>query len=272
MYLTFVVQVQRQKYRDLVGLKKNQWNLPDIAQRFARLAFMEYTKGTKISKGMIQTQLEGNSYKSELAHDIEYITLGLFVEDGIYGRKPVYKFRETILFEYLVAYFHLQECLRKVEAGKQDNIISGNLLDSMGKLPESRDIWKIAFGLIGREKRLKKSQASILGEIIEISKRKEGMTSFDLSSFCVEVIYESQNAGALAELLDEFSMNQTINYSNVFINRARIAYTVQAVGYLVRASSEVYALHLANFGLNADRLALLADPVNAISDNSLQVR
>ena len=51
----------------------------------------------------------------------------------------------------------------------------------------------------------------------------------------------------------------------------RVAYTIQAAGYLVRATPDVYGLHLANLGLNEEKVGLLADPLNAISDNNLQV-
>ena len=43
------------------------------------------------------------------------------------------------------------------------------------------------------------------------------------------------------------------------------------VGYLVRASPDVYGVHLSNFNLSDAAIGMLADPVNAVSDNNLQV-
>jgi hypothetical protein len=143
--------------------------------------------------------------------------------------------------------------------------------DSMKKLPATGDIWRVTFGLLNMDASTRSVQKYLLEEIIEESKRADTVTSFDITALCVESIYESQNIGDMAELIDEFTLNETINYSNVHIMAARYPYTIHAVGYLVRASPEIYGLHMSNFNLNEERINLLADPVNAVSDNNLQV-
>lgn len=45
----------------------------------------------------------------------------------------------------------------------------------------------------------------------------------------MEAIYESQNAGELSDLLDEFTLNQTINYANVPVIKQRYLYTIRLV-------------------------------------------
>lgn len=79
----------------------------------------------------------------------------------------------------------------------------------------------MTFGMLKVNAETKFIQFDVLAELIDVAKRRPGMTSFDVTSLCVEAIYESQNAGELTQLLDEFTMNQTINYSNVMTHKSR---------------------------------------------------
>ena len=108
-------------------------------------------------------------------------------------------------------------------------------------------------------------------DVIREAKTKTGMASREITALCVEAIYEAQNAGKLTSVLDAFTLNQTINYSDMQVNVSRLLYLISAVGYLVRASGDVYGLHASGVNLHGNMVALLADPLNEISDNNLQV-
>ena len=142
----------------------------------------------------------------------------------------------------------------------------------MKRLPATGDVWRITFALLNDDVNTRNVQGRILSELIDVAKGIDGLSSFDVTSLSVEAIYESRNAALLTEHIDEFSLNETIQYSNAFVPKARLQYVISAVGYFVRASENVYGLHMSNFGLTSERVALLADPVNAVSDNHLQVR
>ena len=43
--------------------------------------------------------------------DIEFRTFGLLVQDGVVGHQPVYRFKEQLVKEYLVARHLLNECV-----------------------------------------------------------------------------------------------------------------------------------------------------------------
>ena len=190
----------------------------------------------------------------------------------MYLRSPTYVFHELCIRDYLVAMFLANECYRKVTSGREGHhLVSSTMRETMRKLPATGEIWRMAFGMMTDNEKTKEAQQVILRELIEEAKILDSLSPFDITNLCVEAIYESQNAGAMTDLLDEFTLNQTIRFSNEYLAPSRISYAVSAVGYMVRSSGNVYGVHMSQFGLNSKNIGMLADPVNDVSDNNLQV-
>ena len=279
-YLDYVIIKELREQRNLYAPKHYRWNIRDTVDRISKVAYLHYVRNVKISETLLKKVLAVPKEKPILhgkdesdPEDFEFRTFGLFEKESTDLGHTLYKFKESMVLEYLVAHYQALECLRKVAKGKsaEESIMSTALRDSMRRLPATGDIWRITFGLLNMDQSTREVQKALLEELIEETKNNEHMTSFDITSLCVESIFESQNVGDLAQLIDEFTLNETVNYSNIKLQTARYMYTIHAAGYLVRSSPDVYGLHMANFNLNEERLTLLADPVNAVSDNNLQV-
>ena len=272
-YINFVLIQHLRANRFNYAPKHYRWNIGSALDRLAKAAYLHTVKGTPITEASLNKMMAElkepakENVKDRDEDDLGFRAFGLFEQDD--GTKG-FHFKETMIEEYLVAHYHFMECLRKVTAGKLNKVVTSTMKESMKMLPKTANIWRMTFGLLNSDVNLRDAQAPILKAIIQEAK-KNLMTPCDITTLCIESIYESQNAGELAKLLDEFTLNQTVNFSNVHVPPARLPYTITAVGYLVRASPSVYGLHLNKFGLTAENVSLLADPVNAISDNNLQV-
>jgi hypothetical protein len=279
-YVDYVIVKELREQRNKYAPKHYRWNIRDTVDRLSKAAFLHYVRNVKLTESVLKKILAVPKEKPILhgkdeadPDDLDFRTFGLFAKESTDLGDTLYKFKESVVLEYLVAHYQALECLRKVAGGKDgESVMSTALRDSMRRLPATGDIWRITFGLLNMDQSTREVQKALLEELIEETKNNEHMTSFDITSLCVEAIFESQNVGDLAQLIDEFTLNETVNYSNVRLQTARYMYTIHAAGYLVRSSPDVYGLHMANFNLTEERLSLLADPVNAVSDNNLQVQ
>lgn len=185
-----------------------------------------------------------------------------------------YRFRESGVEEFLVAKYHFDQFVRKCISSDGIVALTPSMRRSVRKLPSTGAIWRMTLGLLGKSDRTAALIRGVVSEIIEECKLGGRMTPVDITALCVEAVYESANASNLAEILEEFTFNQSISYSSAnasIWSRHRLPYAVSAVGYLVRTSATVYGLHLAYLQLDSNTVAMLADPVNAVSDNHLQV-
>ena len=74
------------------------------------------------------------------------------------------------------------------------------------------------------------------------------------------------------DLIDLFTCNQTVSYSNIESSLSYRNYALRAVGYLIRASPRIYGMQLAGIHMTPDLVSLLASPANAVSDIYIQVK
>lgn len=209
------------------------------------------------------------------------VNKGVSVDAGKQNEEGLqYRFRESGVEEFLVAKNHFDQFVRKCISSDGVGVgvaLTPSMRRSVRKLPSTGAIWRMTLGLLGKSDRTAALVRGVVSEIIEECKLGGRMTPVDITALCVEAVYETANASNLAEILEEFTFNQTISYSSCsFTNgllgsRHRLPYAVSAVGYLVRTSATVYGLHLAYLQLDSNTVAMLADPVNAVSDNHLQV-
>ena len=291
-YLNFSIVRFLRNNRSRYGYGHFSWDTKATTDKMAKLAYVSKMRDAKLSEGTVKKILSPTGFLQRLSSfresksprkipsgengslyesDLELKSMGLLerVEDS--NEKPYYQFRELCLRDYLMALFQASECKRKVEAGRDAyHVVSSAMRESMKQLPETSDIWRITFGLLSKDSQTQSCLKDVLRELIEEAKPLPDMTPFDITNLCVEAIYESQNGGEMASLLDDFTLNQTIRYSNQVLEQNRLLYAVSAVGYLVRSSQEVYGVHMSQFGLGAN-IKMLADPVNDVSDNNLQV-
>ncbi|KAK2185956.1 hypothetical protein NP493_218g04034 [Ridgeia piscesae] len=280
------------------------WNVRQAIDNISKLAFIDYISGGMKLMGEIIIKLFGSSSEKEEDHSeewVQYCTFGLLRPVGKVplnkkvtkraDRKMHYQFCEHCVREYLVAHFLFLEFQRKAPTGtslmtsesdvKTSNddanvpytkgVMGHNVREVLRRLPASGYIWRMTFGLMSKQKGTCAMQRQVLMDVIREAKTKTGMPSREITALCVEAIYEAQNAGKLTSVLDSFTLNQTINYSDMQIDVSRILYLISAVGYLVRASGDVYGLHVSSLNLRGNMVAMLADPLNEVSDNNLQV-
>lgn len=211
------------------------------------------------------------------------VNKGVNVDSGHQNEEGLrYRFRESGVEEFLVAKHHFDQFVQKCISGDGVGVVvalTPSMRRSVRKLPSTGAIWRMTLGLLGKSDRTAALVRGVVSEIIEECKLGGRMTPVDITALCVEAVYETANASDLAEILEEFTFNQTISYSScssaangpLLGSRHRLPYAVSAVGYLVRTSATVYGLHLAYLQLDSNTVAMLADPVNAVSDNHLQV-
>ena len=277
-YLNFLIVRHLRYNRAQYAPRHFRWNIPESMARLAKIAFLNYVCEVPITYKLLEKilpgdkELFGDAAKpgGEFKPDMIFRTFGLLEIVSAEHKRILYHFKEPCIQEYLVAHFQAIEALRKVTKGKHKVVTTG-MRDCMRKLPFSGDVWRMTFGLLNMRADTCQIQKDVLSVLIEEAKRLPLVRPFDITALCVEATYESQNAGELTELLDDFTLNQTLNYSNVYISTTRLPYAISAVGYLVRASPNVYGVHMSNFAINENNIAMLADPVNEVSDNNLQV-
>lgn len=190
-------------------------------------------------------------------------------KDTTRNNHELLSFKEPAMEDFLVARHHFRQCRRKCSV---DGIqLTATMRRSARQLPLTGDIWRMTLGLLGKSPETVSLVRTVALAVIEECKVGRQMTPVDVTALCVEAVYESGNADDLASVLEEFTLNQTINYSNSCIAKFRLPYAVSAVGFLVRASRSVYGVHMANFRLDSDNIGMMADPVNDVSDNCIQV-
>ena len=254
----------------------------EVIRKLSKLAFANFVQGARITENMV-CRVMNPAFKVLEAqmhlmvkkpYEVEFKTFGLLTKDIAVNRRQLYHFKEALVCEYLVARYILGEYLKRMKphSPSKTGILTSPIYACLKCLPATGDVWRMVFALLNDDTNTRDLQGPALSELIDISKRVEGMNSFDVTSLCIEAIYESKNAALLTDHIHEFTLNETINYSSAFVPRSRRLYAVSAVGYFVRASDSVYGLHLSNFGLTPERVDYLADPVNEVSDNHLQVR
>ncbi|KAI0208697.1 hypothetical protein LSAT2_006620 [Lamellibrachia satsuma] len=307
-YVNYLVVRHIHRYSSRTTPRYYAWNVRQAIDNLSKLAYVDYMSGGAKLTGELIIKLFGRSSEVEGGKDeehsedwVDYCTFGfLFPIRRLALNKRVtrrsvkkmrYRFSEYCIRQYLVAHFLFLEFLRKVPTftsltsesetttGDDDDvqtpyikgIMSHATREMLRRLPATGDIWRIAFGLMSKQRSTCSVQTQVLMDVIREAKNKTGMPSRDITALCVEAIYEAQNTGKLSRVLDSFTLNQTINYSEIQINVSRMLYLISAVGYLVRASGSVYGLHASGLNLHGNMVALLADPLNDISDNNLQV-
>lgn len=285
-YLSFSVVRYLSKNRARYGNRHFRFNISDIQNHLAKLAFLNRIRELKLTENMIlkilppmeepdnddKNKNKGGEESESPKLDLEFRTFGILEREDDPLKGVCYVFHEHCIRDYLVALFLANECHRKVTAGREGfHLISSTMRDCMRKLPETGDIWRMAFGVMADNQRTKDALQVVLKELVEEAKILATMSPFEITNMCVEAIYESQNAGTMTDLLEDFTLNQTIRYSNEYLAPARLPYAVSAVGYLVRSSGNVYGVHMSHFGLGPKNIGMLADPVNDVSDNNLQV-
>ena len=110
------------------------------------------------------------------------------------------------------------------------------------------------------------------------------MSSFDITSFCVESIFESHNgthwfkpiAGVSTyegSMLDFFTLNQTICYSGVAVASHRVAYTLTSLSYFTQVCPDLFALYLSDFnGLESNNVCYLVEDVLKQKSTNLNIK
>ena len=283
-YVNYIMKRNTQ----VTNTKNEQQTDPtEIFTKFGRAAFDGMVKKRKLTREVLEKQYQmslpdcsssSESVGNEANRSTETVgdpgsfpgTYGFIVRDES-TKKGTLKFRDTVVRDYLAAHYQLSEVLRKIKSERK-KLLSSNLIESVRRLPATGDLWRITLGLMVKSTETRKKQRPLMVELLDYSKTLITMSSFDMTSLCVESIYESRLASTISrKTLDDFTLNQTINFSNVKLKPHRLSYSIGAVGHLVRTNGEVFGLHLANFGINESNIHLLADPLNVISDNSLQV-
>ncbi|KAK2168659.1 hypothetical protein LSH36_15g13043 [Paralvinella palmiformis] len=284
-YLSFSVVRYLSKNRGRYGKRHFRFNISDIQNNLAKLAYINAIRELKLTENMIMKILpameepDNDDKKKKQTEkekspklDLEFRTFGILEREDDPLKGICYVFHELCIRDYLVALFLANECQRKVKAGREGfHLISSTMRDSMRKLPATGDIWRMTFGVMAGSQQTKDIFQAVLKELVEVAKLLATMSPFEITNMCVEAVYESQNAGTMADLLEDFTLNQTIRYSDEYLAPPRLPYAVSAVGYLVRSSGNVYGVHMSQFGLGPKNIGMLADPVNDVSDNNLQV-
>lgn len=257
----------------------------ELFVRYGQVAFDIEVKKKKITREMLEKQYNlslpvtntevnedvGGKRASDGSCCMSFAgTHGLLMKDGD-GRKCSVQFKDGVIRSYLAAHYQLSEVLRKIRT-KRKKLLSSTLIESVRRLPASGDLWRMTLGLMALNPEARKKQRQLMMELLDYSKTLITMSSYDMTSLCVESIYESRFASSVSsKTLDDFTLNQTINFSKVKVKPHRLNYTIAAVGHLVRTNGEIFGLHLSTFGISESNIHLLTDPLNIVSDNSLQV-
>ena len=127
--------------------------------------------------------------------EIEFKTFGLLTSDGVVNRRQVFRFREELVQEYLVARFLLGQYLKRLDKPvSQKAVLTGPIYESLKRLPATGDAWRMVFALLNDDANTRDMQGPALTELIDIAKTVDDMNSFDVTALCVEAIYESKNA------------------------------------------------------------------------------
>ena len=253
-----------------------------VFAKFGQVAFDVIVRKRKLSRDVLEKQYQ-ISLPSSPSPSVEELhgeangipqgvpgTFGCLLKDET-SKKGHLVFRDVATRDYLAAQYQLAEVKRKINSSRK-KLLSSALVESVRRLPVTGDLWRITLGLMIKTPETRRKQRALMVEILDHTKTLITMGSYDMTSLCVEAIYESRNTGGMSKkMLDDFTLNQTINFSNVKVAPHRLNYSVAAVGHLVRTSGEVFGLHLSKFGITEENIHLLADPLNVISDNSLQV-
>ena len=230
-YLNFLVVRYLRFHRSQYAPRHFRWNIRDTVDKLAKVAFLNYIRDVKITGALLHKILPHDILEAtgdEKQPDLDFRAFGLVEEDKDKPhKKPVYRFREKYVQEYLVAHFQALECLRKAKSG--DKPVTSAMRDCMRKLPASGDIWRITFGLLNMDSITRAVQKDVLDDLVVECKRLSSISSFEITSLCVEGIYEAQNGGEMAALVDEFTLNQTISYSNAYVTPERLPYAMCAV-------------------------------------------
>ena len=238
-------------------------NINDRLDNLAGLAFMRHIQDVKLTLKVIQKHLKDEDVTKD---NVKNVTCGLLKEERT-KRGNHYMFTDKLIETFLSAVFLYNDCLSVLPTKGQLGILSANQKVAIEKLPHTGDIWRVVFGLLGS---LEKFTSALIGEIIANSKCLVSMRSYDITSLCIECIYESGDT-TLVDYLDDFCVNQTIDFGNVILDPSRLHYTLVSVGNMLRWSTNLYALHLPRFGITGENVTCLVDPLNAVSNNSIEV-
>ena len=199
-------------------------------------------------------------------------TLGIIQEQrkGKKERNSLYSFKEPALVDYLAACHQVNEIKDKMAVNGRGPLPS-KVKESLRLLPATANVWRMTFGLLSGEEHSVSVQKQLFDEVTKRSRKLQSMTSPEVSSLCLDLIYESENHASLAKKIDDFTVNQTMDMSRVAIPNEKKLYTANALGYLIReAGSNIYGLNLKNYGLDETHLQALSKHLHGIRGSGVQ--
>jgi Leucine-rich repeat (LRR) protein len=248
--------------------------IQDMLCRFGRLAFARSIRKVRISVAMLYNYLPKQLQTlPDGRMDLDFMCMGLLtnINKSPSSKHWSFHFNEHPVEDYFVALFLSNECQRDV-LDRSWRIVSAALRDSIHQLPMTGDILRMTFGLMkSKDDDTLVDRRVLLHYIIKEASNTHCMSKYDIANFCIEAIYESNNRDNLSSLLEDFTINQSICFTNFILPGYRRIYLLGCIGYLIRESGSVFALHMSNFGLIGEDICFLADPSMCVSDNSLQL-
>lgn len=273
-YVNFLIRQHLERYPKV---ELNDKIIQDVLYRFGRLAFARRIRKNRISVAMLHNYLPKQLQTlPDGRMDLEFMCMGLLtnISKSPSSKHWSFYFNEQPVEDYFVALFLSHECHRDVLYGSL-KVVSSSVKDTVHHLPSTGDILRMTFGLINtRDEKPLVNRKVLLNFIIKeanASRCMANMSRYDIADFCIDAIYESNNNDNLSSLLEDFTKNQTICFSNFILPGYRRIYLLNSIGYLIKESGSVYALHMSNFGLIGEDIRFLANPSMCISDNSLQL-
>ena len=279
-YVNFLVARHIGRRRDSdVASRHFCWDVDDMLAKLARLAFVNLVRGTTITESLVRRTVPLLATSPPPGRDnavgfefrvFNFLRSGFNDVTGCRPTEATLRFAEPAVQEYLTALYHKNQLSETIAAGSQKPV-TAEMRESMRKLPLTGDVWRIAFGLMGADSANRPSMRTVLRELLKETKKVKEMPVHSVTALCVEAVYEAGNHGNLTAMLDDLARNQTLNYAEIVVGPERIRYAVGAIGFMVHACRSIYGINMSRFGVNHESVGLLAVPVNAISDVSVQV-
>ncbi len=239
-----------------------EFGIHNILDKLGKMAFNDIIRDKRITKEKLFATFQCNKIE-----EIMYLTFGFLMQDES-TKKEVYCFKERIVAEYLVAKYQYMRMLELVRDRKCLGL-SSMMLECIKKLPLTSGIFGMIFSMMSGDAATKRAQKPLLRELI--GRSLKFMLPCQVTLFCIEMVFESKNEGDLISMVQEFTWNDTVNLASVLIPPYKVAYTLTAIGYLVRNTEHLYGLNLAGFHLGEEECKQLTDPTNQVSDNNLQM-
>ena len=284
-YVHFVILDYISKHHGDYSKKWQDAEIKNVMQVLSQIAFCERFRKLKMNDAILRKYFVNVATKNidVTKSDLVHMSFGILTRDRS-NRVVTFKFRDQGMQEYFCAMFQCQECERKWKKHKLLRSVSDgsvqtkpkrmdlpqSVRDSIHLLPITGGIWRMTFGLLSHDLGTRRFQEQLLREIIQRSMYNVIMTSFDITSLCVDFVYESQNRSHLAEHLEDFTVNQTLCFSNAIVSPLCVPYMLSSVAFIVQCTKEIFALYFSRFGVTSSNIQWLASPSH-FSDTYLQV-